>query len=74
MVATDVTRIDYDGCSADVVFYKIAGGGHSWPGGPELPEWFVGRTTHSIDATELMWSFFQGPSTTDAIMVIVRCA
>jgi poly(3-hydroxybutyrate) depolymerase len=23
-----------------------------------LPEWFVGRTTRTIDATSLMWTFF----------------
>lgn len=59
IVAADVTRIEYDGCAADVVFYRISGGGHSWPGGQELPGWFVGPTSHSINATELMWSFFK---------------
>jgi len=24
-----------------------------------FPEWFVGRTTHSIDATREMWAFFR---------------
>ena len=24
-----------------------------------LPKWFVGRTTHSVDATRLMWAFFR---------------
>jgi poly(3-hydroxybutyrate) depolymerase len=24
-----------------------------------MPEWFVGRTTHSINASELMWDFFR---------------
>jgi Poly(3-hydroxybutyrate) depolymerase len=59
-VASDVTRRAYTNCAdeADVVLYTIQGGGHTWPGGTPLPKWFVGRTTRSIDATGLMWSFF----------------
>jgi polyhydroxybutyrate depolymerase len=60
-VAVDVTRRAYTGCSddADVVLYTVQGGGHTWPGGTPLPEWFVGPTTRSIDATRLMWDFFR---------------
>ena len=58
IVAPDVIRRTYQQCSAPVVLYTIRGGGHTWPGGMELPEWFVGRTTRSIDATRLMWEFF----------------
>jgi polyhydroxybutyrate depolymerase len=59
-VAPDVTRRVYEGCAdeAAVVLYTVHGGGHTWPGGMRLPEWFVGRTTQSIDATSLMWEFF----------------
>jgi polyhydroxybutyrate depolymerase len=59
-VAVDVTRRAYFGCAdaADVVLYTVRGGGHTWPGGKPLPEWFVGRTTRTIDATRLMWDFF----------------
>ena len=59
-VASDVTRRAYGGCAdgAAVVLYTVRGGGHTWPGGKPLPEWFVGRTTGSIDATGLMWAFF----------------
>ena len=59
-VAPDVTRRTYTQCADDatVVFYTIDGGGHTWPGGMPLPEWFVGRTTRSVDATSLMWAFF----------------
>jgi len=42
-----------------VVLYTIKGGGHTWPGGQPLPEWFVGRTSNSIDASSLMWAFFR---------------
>jgi polyhydroxybutyrate depolymerase len=59
-VSGDVTRVEYTGCAgnASVVLYTIQGGGHTWPGGKALPEWFVGRTAQSIDATSLMWAFF----------------
>jgi polyhydroxybutyrate depolymerase len=59
-VAADVTRRTYTSCADDaaVVLYTVQGGGHTWPGGTPLPEWFVGRTTRSIDATSLMWAFF----------------
>jgi polyhydroxybutyrate depolymerase len=59
-VTADVTRRTYTSCAGDaaVVLYTIQGGGHTWPGGTPLPEWFVGRTARSINATGLMWSFF----------------
>ena len=58
--APDVTRREYRECAdgASVVLYTVHGGGHTWPGGMQLPEWFVGRTTRTISATELMWAFF----------------
>lgn len=61
VVATDVTREEYSNCAgnAAVVLYTIQGGGHTWPGGGPLPQWFAGRTTNSIDATDLMWEFFR---------------
>jgi polyhydroxybutyrate depolymerase len=60
-IAPDVKRIEYPKCTANasVILYRIEGGGHNWPGGDQLPEWFVGRTTESIDASALMWVFFQ---------------
>ncbi len=44
---------------ADVVMYTIHGGGHSWPGGGSLPKFIVGEINYDIDATEVMWDFFQ---------------
>lgn len=44
---------------ADVVFYTVAGGGHTWPGGKPMPSFIVGKTTKDVDATRLMWEFFQ---------------
>ena len=56
-----VTRREYMGCAdnAAVVLYTIKGGGHQWPGGKTIPEWIVGPMTREIDATALMWAFFQ---------------
>lgn len=60
-VAADVTRLEYTQCADDasVVLYTVEGGGHSWPGGKPMPEWMVGPTSRSIDATRLMWAFFR---------------
>jgi polyhydroxybutyrate depolymerase len=62
VVAPDVTRIEYPDCAdgADVVLYRVEGGGHTWPGGKPLPEWFAGPTSNGVDATRQMWEFFRG--------------
>ncbi len=59
-VGADVRRTEYSDCAEDasVVLYTLPGGGHSWPGGKPLPEWWVGPTSKSIDATSQMWTFF----------------
>ena len=59
--APDVIRSEYVHCANDaaVVLYTLRGGGHTWPGGDPLPEWFAGPTTTSIDATAEMWAFFR---------------
>ncbi|MDQ6690513.1 MAG: hypothetical protein M3Z18_08390 [Gemmatimonadota bacterium] len=61
VVAADVTRLEYTNCADDaaVVLYTIQKGGHSWPGGKPMPEWIVGPTSRSIDATRQMWAFFR---------------
>jgi len=60
VIAADVIRREYSGCARDatVVLYTILGGGHTWPGGKGMPDWILGRTTRSIDATREMWDFF----------------
>ena len=57
----DVSGIQFINCASngDVVFYTIERGGHSWPGGEPLPEFIVGSTNQDIDATKVMWEFFQ---------------
>jgi len=55
--STSYTRCLQD---AEVVLYTIDGGGHTWPGDPsstDSDQW--GYTTHQIDATAVMWQFFQ---------------
>jgi len=38
-----------------VVLYRIEGGGHAWPGGPQyLPAWLVGRAARDFDATRVL--------------------
>ena len=46
---------------ADVEMYVIAGGGHAWPGSQfsRNLEPVIGYTTFDIDATKLIWAFFQ---------------
>ncbi len=58
-LSAHVEREVYTNCTADVVFYTIAGGGHTWPGGSGLPEWYAGPTTQEISATRLLWEFYE---------------
>ena len=60
VITATVTRRVYSQCAhgADVVFYTIKHGGHTWPGGGPHPSWFVGVKDSSIDASRLMWQFF----------------
>lgn len=45
---------------ADIVYYRIEGMGHTWPGGSSLlPETMVGKTSDLMDATQILWDFFQ---------------
>lgn len=62
VVANQVILHNYR-CPAgiDVLFYTIVGGGHSWPGSLSSAAESAtdGSTTFQINATSLMWSFFQ---------------
>lgn len=53
-----VRGLRWKDCAADVVFFTIDGGGHTWPGGEPLPEFITGPTSPDIDATRVMWEFF----------------
>jgi len=54
-----VKGFQYVGGLADIVFYIITNGGHTWPGGEPLPLWITGYTNNDIDATRTLWKFFQ---------------
>lgn len=56
-----VTGIQYEDPShrKDVIFYTVDDGGHAWPGGLSIQKFLVGKTTAEINATELMWQFFE---------------
>ena len=57
----ELTGIRYTNCSqnAEVIFYTITNSGHSWPGSKPLPKWVVGKTNQDVNATELIWQFFE---------------
>ena len=57
-LSSEVTRRAFAGCrgGTTVELYIIAGGGHTWPGGPAVERF--GRTTTQINATEVMWKVF----------------
>jgi polyhydroxybutyrate depolymerase len=62
---TTVRQDDYTGCrdGANVRLFRIAGAGHTWPGGLQyLPAGMVGRTSHNLDANEALWEFFKAHS------------
>jgi polyhydroxybutyrate depolymerase len=57
---TTVARIDWSGCErAPVVLYRIDGGGHTWPGGPQYaaPQ-LTGRISRELDAIAEVWRFW----------------
>ena len=58
----EIIERTYD-CSADaeVRFFIVEGGGHSWPGSAfsEALGAVVGPTTEELDATEEIWRFFE---------------
>jgi len=56
----DVERLEWPGCRANraVELYRIAGGGHTWPGASAVRAAQLGPTTATIDATALILDFF----------------
>jgi polyhydroxybutyrate depolymerase len=57
-LGTEVERRQWSGCAGTsaVVLYSIEGGGHTWPGSIAIAS--LGMTTHQIDASATIWSFF----------------
>ena len=66
-VAPDVERRAYPGCrdGSEVTLYSVIDGGHTWPGSKFMEAVsaagvaIIGHTTDSIDATRLIWAFFE---------------
>lgn len=61
-IGDDVVRLSF-ACpaGAEVEWYRVDGGGHSWPGSEfsQNIEDIVGATTYTISANEVMWEFFR---------------
>ncbi|WP_454790288.1 extracellular catalytic domain type 1 short-chain-length polyhydroxyalkanoate depolymerase [Mycolicibacterium lutetiense] len=58
---TETHRIASDGCAGgtSVVFMRVDGGGHTWPGVPEiLPVQSVGAASRAFDASDASGQFF----------------
>lgn len=59
--SSTVTVFSYSNCScnADVKFYRINGGGHTWPGVPNpIYELIAGPTNNDMQASVELWNFF----------------
>ncbi len=63
--ASGLTTIRYN-CptKTDVLFQIIDGQGHGWPGGSiRLPQFIMGPTVHTLNATNSIWDFFSRHTT-----------
>jgi polyhydroxybutyrate depolymerase len=60
----DMSGSSYTDCkeNAEISIYIIDGGGHTWPGGDNLS---VFGKTSAVNASEIMWEFFQAHSMSD---------
>ena len=69
--SSTVTRMEYSHCETPVVFYRINGGGHTWPRitkrGNKVMRAVVthifGQTNRDIDSGETIWNFFKPAAT-----------
>ncbi|MDR3545013.1 MAG: PHB depolymerase family esterase [Candidatus Limnocylindrales bacterium] len=60
LIPPDTTIRRWSGVSpaSDVAFYRVEGGGHTWPGTTfPLPRLLFGPTSHTFSATEVSWAF-----------------
>jgi polyhydroxybutyrate depolymerase len=59
-IITDLKDKDPDDCTL-VQKQQFKNGGHTWPGGYQyLGKWIVGNTSRDMNATEVIWEFFEG--------------
>lgn len=59
-IPPDVTVRTWRGATnrSDVEFWRVLGGGHTWPGGIQyLPAGIIGATSQTFDATAAIWRF-----------------
>ncbi len=61
-ITDDVHCVTHTQCrdGAEVALCMILDGGHTWPGGKDVP--FIlgqGKTTHAVSGNDLIWQFFQ---------------
>jgi polyhydroxybutyrate depolymerase len=63
VVSEHVTLLTYTRCDrrAEVHFYRISNGGHTWPGAsePAPSQAGPGLTSQEINASRVLWSFFE---------------
>ncbi|UOR10560.1 alpha/beta hydrolase family esterase [Halobacillus amylolyticus] len=55
---TKIRREVYSGGKhgTEVIFYKMEGAGHTWPGGPQyLPPEYIGLVSNQINGSQLIW-------------------
>lgn len=70
--SSTVQRIRYQSCGdgTEVMFYKITGGGHTWPN--STFDYIYGPTNRDLDASQEIWNFFNrftlnGPSRVEEV-------
>lgn len=69
-VGADVSFTQWSDCTAnaDVDYYRVIGGGHTWPGTQKIIadaiEPTLGRTSQTVAASQQMWEFFKDYSLT----------
>jgi polyhydroxybutyrate depolymerase len=63
-ISATVALLEYAGCAdgAKVAFYRVTGGGHTWPGSPISPCTECGMLTTDINASDLLLDFIKRES------------
>jgi polyhydroxybutyrate depolymerase len=66
---TTVVKEEYSNPNGlKVIGYTINNGGHTWPGGRQYaPKFLIGRTTHNLNACQVIWDFFKSYQLKSAI-------
>jgi polyhydroxybutyrate depolymerase len=60
--SADIEAVFYRNCAggSEIAYYQLIGAGHHWPGGiVRLPETLVGEAADQLNATMVIWNFFQ---------------